>query len=107
MTMHYAKCCRPLLGNKIVRIMLHTCSGMTIYISDCEILNNFAGMLERIIDLTWDSNASNITFVCRVSIVLLNASLRFIEVKSVESIEKILIPLRAKKVASYIERTKY
>jgi GTP diphosphokinase / guanosine-3',5'-bis(diphosphate) 3'-diphosphatase len=37
-------------------------------------LNNFAGMPERIIDLTWDSNASNIPFVCRISIVFLNES---------------------------------
>ena len=71
MAMHYAKCCHPLPGDKIVGI-IHTGSGVTIHTSDCEMLNNFAGMPERIIDLTWDSNASNIPFVCRVSIVLLN-----------------------------------
>jgi len=31
-------------------------------------------MPERIMDLTWDSNASNIPFVCRISVVLLNES---------------------------------
>ena len=71
MAMHYAKCCHPLPGDKIVGI-IHTGSGVTIHTSDCEMLNNFAGMPERIIDLTWDSNVSNIPFVCRVSIVLLN-----------------------------------
>jgi len=71
MAMHYAKCCHPLPGDKIVGI-IHTGSGVTIHTSDCEMLNNFAGMPERIIDLTWDSNASNIPFVCRISIVLLN-----------------------------------
>lgn len=71
MAMHYAKCCHPLPGDKIVGI-IHTGSGVTIHTSDCEMLNNFAGMPERIIDLTWDSNASNIPFVCRVSVVLLN-----------------------------------
>ena len=73
MAMHYAKCCHPLPGDKIVGI-IHTGSGVTIHTSDCEMLNNFAGMPERIIDLTWDSNASNIPFVCRISIVFLNES---------------------------------
>ncbi|MDP4832974.1 MAG: bifunctional (p)ppGpp synthetase/guanosine-3',5'-bis(diphosphate) 3'-pyrophosphohydrolase [Rickettsiaceae bacterium] len=71
MAMHYAKCCHPLPGDKIVGVV-HTGSGVTIHTSDCEMLNNFAGMPERIIDLTWDSNASNIPFVCRISVVLLN-----------------------------------
>ena len=71
MAMHYAKCCHPLPGDKIVGI-IHTGSGVTIHTSDCEMLNNFAVMPERIIDLTWDSNASNIPFVCRISVVLLN-----------------------------------
>ncbi len=73
MAMHYAKCCHPLPGDKIVGIV-HTGSGVTIHTSDCEMLNNFAGMPERLIDLTWDSNASNIPFVCRISIVFLNES---------------------------------
>ena len=71
MTMHYAKCCHPLPGDRIVGV-IHTGSGVTIHTSDCEMLNNFAGMPERIIDLTWDSNASNIPFVCRIGVVLLN-----------------------------------
>lgn len=71
MAMHFAKCCHPLPGDKIVGV-IHTGSGVTIHTSDCELLNNFAGMPERIIDLTWDSNRSNIPFVCRVKILLLN-----------------------------------
>ena len=71
MVMHYAKCCHPLPGDKIAGV-IHTGSGVTIHTSDCEMLNNFAGMPERIIDLTWDSNSSNIPFVCRVNLVLLN-----------------------------------
>lgn len=71
MVMHYAKCCHPLPGDKIAGV-IHTGSGVTIHTSDCEMLNNFAGMPERIIDLTWDSNASNIPFVCRINLVLLN-----------------------------------
>ena len=73
MAMHYAKCCHPLPGDKIVGV-IHTGSGVTIHTSDCEMLNNFAGMPERIIDLTWDSNTSNIPFVCRITLILLNES---------------------------------
>ncbi len=73
MVMHYAKCCHPLPGDKIVGV-IHTGSGVTIHTSDCEMLNNFAGMPERIIDLTWDSNTSNIPFVCRITLILLNES---------------------------------
>jgi len=71
MAMHYAKCCHPLPGDRIVGIV-HTGSGVTIHTSDCEMLNNFAGMPERILDLTWDSNKSNIPFVARIKILLLN-----------------------------------
>lgn len=71
MAMHYAKCCHPLPGDRIVGI-IHTGSGVTIHTSDCEMLNNFAGMPERIIDLTWDSNIANIPFVCRIEITVLN-----------------------------------
>jgi len=71
MVMHYAKCCHPLPGDKIVGIV-HTGSGVTIHTSDCGMLNNFAGMPERILDLTWDSNRSNIPFVARIKILLLN-----------------------------------
>lgn len=71
MAMHFAKCCHPLPGDRIVGI-IHTGSGVTIHTSDCKMLDNFSSMPERIIDLTWDSNASNIPFVCRINIVLLN-----------------------------------
>ena len=71
MAMHYAKCCHPLPGDKIVGI-IHTGTGVTIHTSDCEMLNNFAGIPEQIIDLTWDSNKSNVPFICRVKVLLLH-----------------------------------
>jgi len=71
MAMHYAKCCHPLPGDKIVGIV-HTGSGITIHTSDCEMLNNFASMPERILDLTWDNNKSNIPFISRIKVLLLN-----------------------------------
>jgi GTP pyrophosphokinase len=71
MAMHYAKCCHPLPGDKIVGIV-HTGSGITIHTSDCEMLNNFASMPERILYLTWDNNKSNIPFISRIKVLLLN-----------------------------------
>ena len=71
MAMHYAKCCHPLPGDKIVGIV-HTGSGITIHTSDCEMLNNFASMPEKILDLTWDNNQSNIPFISRIKVLLLN-----------------------------------
>lgn len=71
MSIHYATCCCPLPGDKIVGI-LHSGNGVTVHISDCEMLNNFSIMPEKILDLTWDSNKSNIPFVSRIKILLLN-----------------------------------
>lgn len=71
MAIHYAKCCHPLPGDKIVGV-IHAGSGITIHTSDCDLLSNFESMPERIIDLTWDSEKSNIPFICRIKLVLLN-----------------------------------
>jgi GTP pyrophosphokinase len=73
MAMHYAKCCHPLPGDKIVGV-IHTGRGVTIHTSDCEMLHNYSAMPERVIDLTWDSDISNIPFICRIKLILLNKS---------------------------------
>jgi GTP diphosphokinase / guanosine-3',5'-bis(diphosphate) 3'-diphosphatase len=71
MAIHYAKCCSPLPGNKIVGI-IHAGSGVTIHTSDCEMLNNFSGIPESIIDLTWDANPLNIPLLFRINVIFLN-----------------------------------
>lgn len=71
LALHYAKCCHPLPGDRIAGV-IHTGSGITIHTADCEMLNNFSSMPEKIIDLTWDSNTANIPFVCRIKLLLLN-----------------------------------
>ena len=71
MAMHFARCCHPLPGDRIAGI-IHTGSGVTIHTADCEMLRNYDGMPESIIDLTWDSNAANIPCICRINLVLLN-----------------------------------
>lgn len=71
MAMHYAGCCHPIPGDKIVGV-IHTGSGVTIHTADCEMLGNFASMPEQIIDLTWDSDKSKIPFICRLKVIILN-----------------------------------
>ncbi|PHQ69560.1 MAG: (p)ppGpp synthetase [Paracoccus sp.] len=71
MVIHYAKCCHPLPGDRIMGV-IHTGSGITIHTSDCDMLKNFSSMSERLIDLAWDSDNSKIPFICRINIVLLN-----------------------------------
>ena len=71
MAMHFAGCCHPLPGDKIVGV-IHTGSGVTIHTSDCEMLNNFASQASKIIDLTWDSDASKIPAICRLKIIMHN-----------------------------------
>lgn len=71
MVIHYAKCCHPLPGDKIVGI-IHTGCDINIHTFDCGMLNNFSGMHEILLNLTWDSNRSNIPFVTRIKLLLVN-----------------------------------
>lgn len=71
MAMHFAGCCHPLPGDKIVGV-IHTGSGVTIHTSDCEMLSNFSSQPSKIIDLTWDSDGSKIPFICRLKIIMHN-----------------------------------
>ncbi|MGC0372309.1 MAG: hypothetical protein DGJ47_001021 [Rickettsiaceae bacterium] len=71
MAMHFAKCCHPLPGDEIVGI-IHTGSGVTIHTGECKSLKNFTSMPERIIPLTWDNNITNIPFIGRIEVSLIN-----------------------------------
>lgn len=71
MAMHFAACCHALPGDKIVGV-IHSGSGVTIHTSDCEMLDNFVTMQNRLIELTWDADNSNIPFICRLKVVILN-----------------------------------
>lgn len=53
MAVHYAGCCHPLPGDKIVGIVM-TGRGVTIHTFDCDNLNNFLDEPERWIDVSWD-----------------------------------------------------
>lgn len=71
MAVHFAGCCHPIPGDKIVGV-IHTGSGVTIHISDCEMVGNFSSIPERIIELTWNNDKSIKPFIGRLKAVMIN-----------------------------------
>lgn len=55
MAVHYARCCHPLPGDRIVGIIT-TGKGVTVHTIDCETLESFHDAPERWIDVSWDSD---------------------------------------------------
>ena len=53
MAVHYARCCHPLPGDRIVGIVT-TGKGVTVHTIDCETLERFQDTPERWVDLAWD-----------------------------------------------------
>jgi GTP pyrophosphokinase len=72
MAVHFAGCCHPLPGDPIIGV-IHTGKGITIHTSDCEMLSNFAATPERLMDLAWDADASNVPHIARIKVMLSNA----------------------------------
>ncbi len=56
MSVHYAGCCRPLPGDRIVGIVA-TGKGVTVHTSGCQTLESFAATPERFLDIDWDYDA--------------------------------------------------
>lgn len=55
MAMHFARCCSPLPGDRIVGIVTSG-KGVSIHTIDCDTLENFADTPERWLDVAWDTN---------------------------------------------------
>jgi GTP pyrophosphokinase len=77
MDVHYAGCCHPLPGDKIVGIVA-TGKGVTVHTKDCATLETFAATPERFIDVDWDSSNINrpgdkAAFIGRVSVISNNS----------------------------------
>ncbi|MBI3441323.1 MAG: bifunctional (p)ppGpp synthetase/guanosine-3',5'-bis(diphosphate) 3'-pyrophosphohydrolase [Proteobacteria bacterium] len=53
MALHFARCCHPLPGDRIVGIVT-TGKGVTIHTIDCETLESFADTPERWLDISWE-----------------------------------------------------
>jgi GTP pyrophosphokinase len=58
MAVHFARCCHPLPGDRIVGIIT-TGKGVTIHTIDCETLESFAHQPERWIDVGWQGAADS------------------------------------------------
>ena len=72
MAMHYAGCCHPLPGDRIVGIVT-TGKGVTIHTIDCENLAQYQDEPERWLDVAWDSIGSSYqSHVARVNVTVLN-----------------------------------
>lgn len=72
MAMHFARCCHPLPGDRIVGIVT-TGKGVTIHTIDCETLETFADTPERWLDVSWgDSKDAPESQVGRLSMTIAN-----------------------------------
>jgi GTP diphosphokinase / guanosine-3',5'-bis(diphosphate) 3'-diphosphatase len=72
MAMHFAGCCHPLPGDRIVGIVT-TGKGVTIHTIDCETLESFAETPERWLDVAWDQDPTGTDqHVGRLAVVITN-----------------------------------
>ena len=72
MAIHFAGCCHPLPGDRIVGVIT-TGKGVTIHTIDCEGLEVFAGTPERWIDLSWNlADAEATAYIGRLQVTVLN-----------------------------------
>jgi len=72
MAMHFARCCHPLPGDRIVGIVT-TGKGVTIHTIDCDTLENFADTPERWLDVSWgDQGQAQESQVGRIMMIVEN-----------------------------------
>jgi GTP pyrophosphokinase len=72
MAVHFARCCHPLPGDRIVGIIT-TGKGVTIHTIDCATLESFSDTPERWIDVGWDAVADGATaYTGRLKITVAN-----------------------------------
>lgn len=58
MAMHFARCCHPLPGDRIVGIVT-TGKGVSIHTIDCDTLESYADTPERWLDVSWGDGSDN------------------------------------------------
>ena len=72
MAMHFAGCCHPLPGDRIVGIVT-TGKGVTIHTIDCEALEAFQETPERWLDVSWERDSNGeYDHVARIHAVIAN-----------------------------------
>lgn len=60
MAIHFAGCCHPIPGDKIIGIV-STGKGVTIHTLDCDTLENYSDSPERWLDVAWDTGGGQDT----------------------------------------------
>lgn len=71
MAIHYAGCCHPLPGDRIVGIVVSG-QGVTIHTEDCENLENFSQEPDRWIEVSWETPHSHEKYIGRLLITIHN-----------------------------------
>jgi len=65
MALHFAGCCHPIPGDRIVGIVT-TGKGVTIHTMDCETLENYSDAPERWIDVAWERDMTDVAHIARL-----------------------------------------
>ncbi|MGF1592876.1 MAG: RelA/SpoT family protein [Kiloniellaceae bacterium] len=71
MAVHYAHCCHPLPGDRIVGIVT-TGKGVTVHTIDCDTLESFQATPERWVDLSWDVDDGLEQRIGRLHVIVAN-----------------------------------
>ncbi len=71
MAMHFAGCCHPLPGDRIVGIVT-TGKGVTVHTIDCENLEQYADTPERWLDISWEETEGTAIHLGRIDLVVAN-----------------------------------
>jgi GTP diphosphokinase / guanosine-3',5'-bis(diphosphate) 3'-diphosphatase len=71
MALHFAGCCHPLPGDRIVGIVT-TGKGVTIHTIDCDTLESFADTPERWLDVAWGNGDVDAVHVGRLNVSIVN-----------------------------------
>ncbi len=101
MAVHYANCCHPLPGDRIVGIVT-VGKGVSIHTIDCETLSSFDAAPDRSLDVAWDLDSVTADFhVGRITIVVSNepgtlASLTMMIAKHLGNINNLRMTNRAR-----------
>ena len=100
MAMHFAGCCHPLPGDRIVGIVT-TGRGVTIHTIDCEILESFTETPDRWLDVAWEiGKESDALYLGRVKLEVTNepgslGSLSMVIAKNLGNISNLKITNRS------------
>lgn len=71
MAVHFAGCCHPLPGDRIVGIVT-TGKGVAVHSIDCKALEKYSSEPERWLDISWGDTATEDAHIGRLKIILAN-----------------------------------